>query len=97
MEWIPQLFLTLVLLYGVLFSKTPSQAYVVLIALTLVFLFLRYVKLDGPDSLLSEFVRAFSLKNPEELKTDELVVGCAVIIQVLRTIILNFNLQDIVF
>jgi hypothetical protein len=97
MEWIPQLFLTLILLYGVLFSKTPSQAYIVLIALTLIFLFLRYVKIEGPDSLLSEFVREFSLKNPAELKADELIVGCAVIVQVLRTIFLTFDLQEIVF
>ena len=92
MEWIPLLFLTLILLYGVLFSKTASQAYVVLIALTLIFLFLRYVKLEGPDSLMSEFVKEFSLKNPAELKVDELVVGCAVIVHVLKSIILTFNL-----
>lgn len=105
-----QFIVALFFVYGLLFSKTALESYLVLIGLVLLFLFKRYLQERGDsDSELAELLREFSLSQPEQQlgqsgqsgqtrqsgQTEELVLGTAVILAIFRTAVITLRLVDI--
>ena len=90
--------------YGILFSKTPLQAYIVLCYLVIIFLGLRLFKgcVLSPleKGVTTDIGRIFILENPESVNIhnfEEITVGFSVLLQIIRTALIMFNLQDLIF
>ena len=90
--------------YGMLFSKTPEQAYIVLANLVIIFLGLQLYKgcmLSSHDGgATTKFGQIFILKNPEDVSQynfEEITVGFSIILQLTRIFFLVFKLDNILF
>jgi hypothetical protein len=90
--------------YGVLFSKTPLQAYIVLSYLTVIFLGLRLFKgcmlTPLEDGVTTDIGREFLLEDPSVMTNyhfEEVVVGFSMLLQLIRTGLIIFNLHDVIF
>ena len=89
---------------GMLFCKTPTQAYAVLANLIVIFLGLRLFK-GCMLSLLEEDAttgvgKIFILEIPTAVTThnfEEIIVGFSLILQLIRTFVLVFKLEHAVF
>jgi len=90
--------------YGVLFSKTPLQAYIVLSYLTVIFLGMRLFKgcmlTPIEDGVTTDIGREFLLEDPSVMSNyhfEEVVVGFSMLLQLIRTALIIFNLHDVFF
>jgi hypothetical protein len=91
--------------YGILFSKTPVQAYIVLANLVVVFLGLRLFKgcmltQHEEGERTSRIGKVFMLENPDSVSThnfEEIAVGFGLLLQLARTLLLTLKLDNIVF
>uniref|UniRef100_A0A6C0KYY7 Uncharacterized protein n=1 Tax=viral metagenome TaxID=1070528 RepID=A0A6C0KYY7_9ZZZZ len=91
--------------YGILFSKTPLQAYIVLANLVVVFLGLRLFKgcmltQHEEGERTSRIGKVFMLENPDSVSThnfEEIAVGFGLLLQLARTLLLTLKLDNVVF
>jgi hypothetical protein len=91
--------------YGILFSKTPTQAYIVLANLVVVFLGLRLFKgcmltQHEEGERTSRIGKVFMLENPDSVSThnfEEIAVGFGLLLQLARTLLLTLKLDNVVF
>jgi len=87
--------------YGVLFSQTPLQCFVVLSYLLLIFLGLRLFKgcmlTEMEQGETTRIGMAFMLEDPESISThnfEEVTVGFSLLLQIIRTGLIMLNLQN---
>lgn len=91
--------------YGILFSKTPTQAYIVLANLVVVFLGLRLFKgcmltQHEEGERTSRIGKVFMLENPDSVSThnfEEVAVGFGLLLQLARTLLLTLKLDNVIF
>jgi hypothetical protein len=90
--------------YGILFSKTPVQAYIVLANLVVIFLGLRLFKgcmlTEHEDGFTTQIGKEFMLEDPNSVSThnfEEVAVGFALVLQVIRTTVISLKLHEILF
>ena len=90
--------------YGVLFSKTQLQAFIVLVSIVIVFLGLRLFKgcmlteLEG--GITTHLGRVFMLEDPDSVSLhnfEEIAVGFSLILQLARALAISLNLHNVVF
>lgn len=99
--------LSLIMAYGVLFSKTPTQAYSVLCCLVVMLLMIRYFNgcaatVFEKNGILetSRLGRAFILKDSEKVDIplfEEIAVGTLTILQIIRTITITIRSPEVLF
>lgn len=90
--------------YGILFSRTPIQAYIVLANLVVVFLGLRLFKgcmlTQLEDGYTSRIGKVFMLEDADSVSThnfEEIAVGFGMLLQLARTLLLTLKLDNVVF
>ena len=90
--------------YGILFSRTPVQAYIVLANLVVVFLGLRLFKgcmlTQLEDGYTSRIGKVFMLEKSDSVSThnfEEIAVGFGLLLQLARTLLLILKLDNVVF
>ena len=90
--------------YGILFSRTPIQAYIVLANLVVVFLGLRLFKgcmlTQLEDGYTSRIGKVFMLEDVDSVSThnfEEIAVGFGMLLQLARTLLLTLKLDNVVF
>ena len=90
--------------YGILFSRTPVQAYIVLANLVVVFLGLRLFKgcmlTQLEDGYTSRIGKVFMLEDVDSVSThnfEEIAVGFGMLLQLARTLLLTLKLDNVIF
>jgi hypothetical protein len=90
--------------YGLLFSKTPEQAFCVLSLIIVVFLGLRLFKgcclTQLEDGETTQIGMNFMLEDPKAISThnfEEVAVGLPLLLQIIRTGLIMLNLDNLLF
>jgi hypothetical protein len=90
--------------YGLLFSKTPEQAFCVLTVIIVVFLGLRLFKgcclTQLEDGETTKIGMNFMLEDPQSISThnfEEVAVGMSLVLQIIRTGMIMLNLDNLLF
>ena len=89
--------------FGLLFSKTPEQAFCVLALIIVVFLGLRLFKgccLTQLEGETTQIGMNFMLEDPTAISThnfEEVAVGLCLVLQIIRTGLIMLNLDNLLF
>ena len=90
--------------YGLLFSKTPEQAFCVLAVIIVSFLGLRLFKgcclTQLEDGETTQIGMNFMLEDPTAISThnfEEVAVGLSLVLQIIRTGLIMLNLDNLLF